>query len=160
MNLRWDYTEHGPQREPDVEDVMREINGYEIATGAPVDGFDELEDDGSTACGCWIYSGVFADNVNQARRRDPGDVSEPGGSVSPEWAWAWPANRRILYSRASADPEGKPWSERKKYIWWDADRSNGPATTSPTSRSTSRRTTCRRRTPRAWTRSAAPTRSS
>jgi formate dehydrogenase major subunit len=120
VNLRWDYTEHGPEREPDVEDVMREINGYETATGKPVSGFADLKDDGSTACGCWIYSGVFADNVNQARRRDPGDLSKPGGSVSPEWAWAWPANRRILYSRASADPQGKPWSERKKHVWWDA----------------------------------------
>jgi formate dehydrogenase major subunit len=119
VNMRWDYTEHGPQREPDVEDVMREINGYETATGKLVSGFEELEDDGSTACGCWIYSGVFAGNVNQARRRNPGDTSKPGGSVSPEWAWAWPANRRILYSRASADPQGKPWSERKQYIWWD-----------------------------------------
>jgi formate dehydrogenase major subunit len=119
VNLRWDYTEHGTQCEPDVEDVMREINGYETATGRLVDDFTELEDDGSTACGCWIYSGIFAGNVNQARRRDPGDVSKPGGSVSPEWAWAWPANRRILYSRASADPQGKPWSERKKHIWWD-----------------------------------------
>jgi formate dehydrogenase major subunit len=25
----------------------------------------------------------------------------------------------MLYNRASADPEGKPWSERKKYVWWD-----------------------------------------
>ena len=73
---------------------------------SPCRGFAELEDDGSTACGCWIYSGVFADDVNQARRRDPGDLDAPGGWVSPEWAWAWPANRRILYTRASADPRG------------------------------------------------------
>jgi formate dehydrogenase major subunit len=121
VNLKWDYAEHGPEREPDVEDVMREINGYEVATGELVPGFAELKDDGSTACGCWIYSGIFADNVNQARRRNPGDTSLPGGDVSPEWAWAWPANRRTLYSRASAAPDGSPWSERKKYIWWDKD---------------------------------------
>jgi formate dehydrogenase major subunit len=24
-----------------------------------------------------------------------------------------------MYNRASADPEGRPWSERKRYIWWD-----------------------------------------
>ena len=122
LNLKWDYAEEGPTREPDVEDVMREINGYEVKSGRLVSGFAELEDDGSTACGCWIYSGVFADNVNQAQRRDPGDTSRPGGDVSPEWAWAWPDNRRMLYSRASAAPDGTPWSERKKYIWWDKEQ--------------------------------------
>jgi formate dehydrogenase major subunit len=58
--------------------------------------------------------------VNQARRRDPGDVrSNEGGWVSLEWGFAWPANRRILYNRASARPDGTPWSERKRYVWWD-----------------------------------------
>ena len=100
--------------------MLREINGYDVESGEPVSGFAALENDGSTACGCWIYSGCYADGVNQARRRDPGDLDAPGGWVSPEWAWAWPANRRMLYNRASADPEGKPWSERKRYVWWDA----------------------------------------
>jgi formate dehydrogenase major subunit len=120
VNLRWDYPELGEIREPEAEAVLREINGYEVATGRCVSGFGELHADGSTACGCWIYSGIFADGVNQARRREPGDLAKPGGHVSPEWAWAWPANRRILYNRASADPAGRPWSERKKYVWWDA----------------------------------------
>jgi formate dehydrogenase major subunit len=118
QNLTWDYRCDGD--EPDVEDVMREINGYDLTTGKLVSGFDDLKADGTTACGCWIYSGVFADDVNQARRRDPGDTW-----VSPEWAWAWPANRRILYSRASADPDGNPWSERKRYIWWDGAKWTG-----------------------------------
>jgi formate dehydrogenase major subunit len=122
LNLHWDYHEHGATAEPDANDVLREINGYDVATGAPVSGFAELQADGSTACGCWIYSGVYADGVNQARRRNPGNLNAPGGWVSPEWAWAWPANRRILYNRASADPQGKPWSERKRYIWWDEDQ--------------------------------------
>ena len=100
--------------------MLKEINGYDVASGRPLSGFSELRDDGSTACGCWIYSGIFADGVNQARRREPGDLSKEGGHVSPEWAWAWPANRRQLYNRASADPAGKPWSERKKYVWWDS----------------------------------------
>jgi formate dehydrogenase major subunit len=121
-NLTWDYPLHGDMQEPSAEAVLREISGYEVATGAPVPGFAQLEADGSTACGCWIYSGVYADGVNQARRRDPGDLQAPGGWVSPEWAWAWPANRRLLYNRASADPEGKPWSERKRYVWWDAEQ--------------------------------------
>jgi formate dehydrogenase major subunit len=119
VNLTWDYPEHGAIREPDVEAVMREINGCEVATGRPLSSFAQLRADGSTASGCWIYCGVFADGVNQARRRDPGDVTAEGGAVSPQWGWAWPANRRILYNRASADPQGRPWSERKKHVWWD-----------------------------------------
>jgi formate dehydrogenase major subunit len=119
LNLHWDYPEHGEHAEPSAEAVLREVNGYDIETGAPLPGFAQLKSDGSTACGCWIYSGVYADGVNQARRRKPGNLDAPGGWVSPEWGWVWPANRRILYNRASADPEGKPWSERKRYIWWD-----------------------------------------
>jgi formate dehydrogenase major subunit len=125
VNLLWGYSEADEGHvhdEPSAEDVLREINGYTVADAELVDGFADLRADGSTACGCWIYSGIYADGVNQARRRDPGDISDPeGGWVSPEWGWAWPANRRILYNRASADPDGKPWSERKKYIWWDAE---------------------------------------
>jgi formate dehydrogenase major subunit len=118
-NLTWDYPEHGAHREPSAETVLKEINGYVVDSGAPVPGFAQLRSDGSTACGVWIYSGVYADGVNQARRRTPGDLDSPGGWVSPEWGWAWPANRRVLYNRASADPEGRPWSERKRYVWWD-----------------------------------------
>ena len=73
---------------------------------------------GPPACGCWIYCGVRADGVNQAARRKPGSEQS---WVAPDWGWAWPANRRILYNRASADPDGKPWSERKALVWWDAD---------------------------------------
>src|SRR4051794_16355754 len=118
--LVWDYSEHGPHAEPSAFDVLKEINGYDLTTGELVPGFAELKADGTTSSGCWIYSGIYRDGVNQARRREPGDVHDPaGGWVSPEWAWAWPANRRVLYNRASADPDGKPWSERKRYIWWD-----------------------------------------
>ena len=122
QNLQWDLPEHGEHREPSAEAVLREINGYDVATGAPVPGFAQLKNDGSTACGCWIYSGVYAGGVNMARRRDPGDLEAPGGWISSEWGWAWPANRRILYSRASADPDGKPWSERKRLVWWDEEQ--------------------------------------
>ena len=113
LDLTWDYpTTDG---EPSADAVLREINGFD-AGGRLVSGFGELKADGSTSCGCWIYSGVYAEGVNQAARRRPGAEQS---WVAPEWGWAWPANRRILYNRASADPEGRPWSETKKLVWWD-----------------------------------------
>ncbi|HJZ27977.1 MAG TPA: molybdopterin dinucleotide binding domain-containing protein, partial [Streptosporangiaceae bacterium] len=117
LDLAWDYPVHGPLDEPSAEAVLAEINGWD-AQGQPLSGFAQLKDDGSTACGCWIYSGVYAGGVNQAARRKPGWQQS---WVAPEWGWAWPANRRILYNRASADPDGQPWSERKAYVWWDAE---------------------------------------
>ncbi len=115
-DLTWDYPTRGPMEEPDAEAVLREINGYRVPDGKAMSSFSELADDGSTACGCWIYCGCYQDGVNQPARRKPGSQQS---WVAPEWGWAWPANRRILYNRASADPEGRPWSERKKYVWWD-----------------------------------------
>jgi formate dehydrogenase major subunit len=97
--------------------VLAEISGWN-AQGDPLSAYKELADDGSTACGCWIYCGVYAEESNQARRRRPHWEQD---QVAAEWGWAWPANRRILYNRASADPSGKPWSERKAYVWWDPD---------------------------------------
>jgi formate dehydrogenase major subunit len=111
--LDWDYPldEDG---EPVVEEILKEINGYTVADRKQLPGFAAATDDGSTACGCWIYSGVYPEEgKNLARSR----VSDEGYSLG--WGFAWPSNRRILYNRASADPEGKPWSERKKLIWWD-----------------------------------------
>ncbi len=117
LDLTWDLPTEGPTEEPDAARVLREISGFRIAEDEAVSGYTELKGDGSTACGCWIYSGVYADEVNQAARRRPGGEQS---WVAPDWGWAWPMNRRILYNRASADPDGAPWSERKKLVWWDA----------------------------------------
>lgn len=132
QKLTWGYDYDEPPRlpdgsvsrikgEPDANKVLKEVNGWSLEEkdekGKPkqLSGFADLKDDGTTACGCWIYSGVFpkADH-NRARDRK---ITE--NYVQPEWAWAWPHNRRVMYNRASADPEGKPWSEKKKLIWWD-----------------------------------------
>lgn len=131
--LDWWYpeNEHG---EPVVEAVLAEINGWRTEPGASnggaherdaagnphhgrqLSGFGELAADGTTACGCWIYSGVYGpDGVNRALRR------EPSGPYAHGWGYAWPADRRILYNRASARPDGAPWSEAKKLVWWDTE---------------------------------------
>ncbi|MDF8264860.1 formate dehydrogenase [Luteipulveratus flavus] len=117
LDLTWDYPTSGALDEPDAEAVLAEINGRD-AQGEPLSAYTELKDDGSTTCGCWIYCGCYADGVNQPRRRKPHTEQTVS---SQEWGWAWPANRRELYNRASADPDGKPWSERKRLVWWDAD---------------------------------------
>jgi formate dehydrogenase major subunit len=118
LELTWHYPTEGKYDDPDAEAVLREIGGVDLTTGECLPDYLPLKDDGSTACGCWIYAGCYADGVNQTARRKPGAEQT---WVAPEWGWAWPMNRRIIYNRASADPEGKPWSERKRYIWWDAD---------------------------------------
>jgi formate dehydrogenase major subunit len=117
--LSWEYPTHSQIQEPSAEAVLQEISGRETSSRAFLDGYPSLKDDGTTSCGCWIYSGVFKDGINQAARRKP--HWEQDTYVAPEWAWAWPANRRLLYNRASADPDGKPWSERKRYVWWDGE---------------------------------------
>jgi formate dehydrogenase major subunit len=116
LDLTWDYPVEGPLDEPSAEAVLAEVNGWD-ADRKPLSSYVQLKADGSTACGCWIYCGVRAGGVNQAARRKPGAEQS---WVAPEWGWAWPLNRRILYNRASADPQGKPWSERKALVWWDA----------------------------------------
>ncbi len=110
--------ESGPAQEwgePSAEAVLREINGHD-AEGRPLSRYTQLRDDGSTACGCWIYCGVFKDGVNQSACKRPGREQD---WIAAEWAWSWPDNRRVLYNRASADPEGRPWSDRKALVWWD-----------------------------------------
>jgi len=132
--LTWDYPVSGKHAEPDVESVLQEINGRSATDGTQLPGFRALKNDGSTACGCWIYSGVLPKpGENRANQR------EGSGYLGHGWGFAWPNDCRILYNRASARPDGRPWSERKKLVWWDEgkgqwtglDTPDFPATTRP-----------------------------
>jgi formate dehydrogenase major subunit len=116
FDLTWDYPTAGPTEEPSAEAVLQEINGRKLDSGEFISVYDELQADGSTSCGSWIHAGIYAGGVNQPARRKPRGEQN---WVASEWGWAWPKNQRILYNRASADPDGKPWSERKRYVWWD-----------------------------------------
>jgi formate dehydrogenase major subunit len=124
QHLTWDYAKDAGGEIG--ESVLQEINGRHLSgdkAGQLLSGYTEMAPDGSTSGGCWIYAGVYADGVNQSARRTPGWEQS---WVAPDWGWAWPMNRRQLYNRASADPDGKPWSERKAYVSWDGERWTGP----------------------------------
>ena len=115
--LTWDYPVEGETREPDVEMVLKEINGWTVADKKQLAHIQDLKNDGSTACGAWIYCGVYPEeNLNRANHREPRDLLGHG------WGFAWPNDCRIIYNRASARPDGTPWSERKKLIWWDTEK--------------------------------------
>jgi formate dehydrogenase major subunit len=133
--LAANFTYGAKPDEPEMVEVLKEING--VATeditdkdgkvvyrkGQPLNTFAHLTDDGKTTSGCWIYTGVTVEGadgklVNKAAGRKPADEKD---YLAHGWGFAWPANRRIIYNRASADLAGKPWSEKKKLIWWDPE---------------------------------------
>lgn len=136
LNLTWDYT---IPTEPSAEELMKEFSGKAVTDvlapanpdkpweprkvlykkGQQLTGFGELRDDGSTSCGNWLYCGVWSEKGNNSARRSLNDPS--GWGVYQEFGYSWPANRRILYNRASADKDGKPWSPNKKYVYWDEE---------------------------------------
>jgi len=118
LELTWDYPTSDADADPSAEAVLQEINGWD-GDGNLLGSYTDLRADGSTRCGCWIYCGCYAGGVNQTMRRTPGAEQS---WVAPDWGWAWPSNRRILYNRASADPDGRPWSPRKAYVWWDPEQ--------------------------------------
>ena len=142
LDLTWDYPTEGPSAEPVAEAVLAEINGWD-ADGQPLSSYTELKDDGSHRVRLLDLLRRRSRTAS-TRRRGASPAASRTGSA-PEWGWAWPANRRILYNRASADPDGVPWSERKalRLVGRGAGES-GRATTCPTSRPTYRPTTCRR----------------
>ena len=126
LNLTWDYVN---PVDPDPAELAKEMNGRALTdlkdasgqttlkAGQQLDGFAQLRDDGSTMSGCWIFSGCYTEKGNQMARRDASDPRDQG--IAPGWAWAWPANRRILYNRASADLQGKAWNPAKPIIEWN-----------------------------------------
>jgi formate dehydrogenase major subunit len=126
LNLNWAYADsaHPPLSQVAMElngkalaDLKDETTGQVIKAGQQLPGFAWLKDDGTTMCGNWIYSGVWTEAGAQSQRRGTEDPS--GMGVYPNWAWSWPANRRVLYNRASCDPAGKPWDSTRKQIWWN-----------------------------------------
>jgi formate dehydrogenase major subunit len=128
LGLSWPYRIPG---DPTSEELAREYSGKALAdltdpkdktkiirkAGEQLDGFAQLRDDGTTSCGCWIYSGAWTQGGNQMARRDNSDPYGNGQTLN--WAWSWPANRRILYNRASCDPGGRPWNPKRRQIWWN-----------------------------------------
>jgi len=126
LGLTWAYTD---PLHPSLSEVAKEINGkaladledpktgQQIKTGQQLPGFAWLKDDGTTACGNWIYSGSWTEAGSQIARRGTEDPS--GLGIYPNWAWAWPANRRVLYNRASCDPAGTPWDPERRQVWWN-----------------------------------------
>jgi formate dehydrogenase major subunit len=113
--LAMDWSYENPLS-PDLEEVAREINGQNVASGRQLSGFGELKDDGSTRCGNWLYSGSFTEEGNMMARRGQEDPS--GLGLYLNYSWSWPSNRRILYNRASADAEGEPWDETRAPLRW------------------------------------------
>ena len=131
LNVAWGYTN---PLSPDLGEVLKEVNGKALAdipdpkdklktlktAGQQVDGFGQLQDDGTTSCGNWIYSGTFPDAGNATQRRVAADPT--GLGMLPQWGFSWPANRRVLYNRASADAEGKPWDPTRPGISWNGEK--------------------------------------
>jgi formate dehydrogenase major subunit len=141
LNLTWDYGEKdaaGKVKHVDIHAVAKEINGYFLEDvydtkveppkligkkGDLVTSFPSLQADGTTSCGNWIYCNSYilkdGKEVNMMARRGKDDKT--GLGLYPEWAWAWPVNRRIIYNRASVDLQGNPWDPKRPLLKWNAE---------------------------------------
>ena len=115
--LTWAIPTRGSVGEPDAESVLAEINGRNLTTGKLLSTFEDLKNDGSTMSGCWIYTGVTPEEG-----RNRANIREAKDSLGHGWGFAWPKDTRIIYNRASARPDGTPWSEEKKFVWWDSEK--------------------------------------
>ncbi len=110
----------------DLRALCWALNGYTVKDNKLLKGYANLKADGSTACGIWIFSGYYN---NEADKLDPmkqptarRSKDDPTGlGLFPGWSFAWPANRRILYNRASADPKGRPWNPKRVLVEWKGD---------------------------------------
>ena len=117
VNLNWNYGD-----DPDVHLVAKEINGYTWADKKQVANFVPLKDDGSTACGCWIYSGYYPGPDKKDNKAAARNGKDPSGlGLYPGWSFSWPVNRRIIYNRCSVDAAGQPWNKNKALVGWDAE---------------------------------------
>lgn len=114
--MTWDYGDHD---HPDIDLVCRDINGFDWKTKKQIKSFGDLKDDGSTTAGNWIYTGFYPEEGNLSKRRDNKDT---GMNNFLNWSYSWPANRRVLYNRCSADANGKAWSKDRVGIEWDASK--------------------------------------
>ena len=113
----YDYDDQGQLIEF-AEEVLKEINGYDLTTGELLKSIGELKPDGTTSSGNWVYPGVFANGENLSKRKD--NENDPGGlGIYPGFAWSWPGNMHVLYNRASCDTKGRPYDEERAVIWWD-----------------------------------------
>jgi len=147
LNLSWSYGKPGHDNKLghiDVRKIAQEINGSYTADvydkagkltgkkGDLVPNFVSLQDNGSTSCGNWLYCGSFTQKdgktVNNMMRRGKEDPT--GLGLYPNWAWAWPVNRRIIYNRASVDPHGNPWDPKRAVLKWNPTKVN-PQTNKP-----------------------------
>jgi formate dehydrogenase major subunit len=125
LNASWNYVD--PLHRSFVE-LAKEINGRALAditdpsgqaikAGQQLAGFAALKDDGTTLCGNWLYSGSWTEAGALTQRRGTEDPS--GLGIYPNWGWSWPANRRVMYNRASCDPAGAPWDPERRQVWWN-----------------------------------------
>ncbi len=115
--LKWDY--EGEDGRVDIAKVCKEINGYTVADGQYVTNFVGLKDDGSTACGNWLFSGYYNNDENPACQSRIKETEGIGSNLG--WSFAWPLNRRIVYNRCSADLQGNPWNPELQVFWWDEE---------------------------------------
>jgi formate dehydrogenase major subunit len=123
LKANWNYTPEG-HHEADPNMVAKEINGYDWKTKKQMNAFFDLKDDGSTACGNWIYCGSYTEKGNMMARRKNKDSSNKIG-MYPEWSWCWPVNRRVLYNRAAVNRKGEPWDPKRWVVKWTGDAWKG-----------------------------------